>query len=170
MNKSKKTSITFILISSIINILFAFLPYLLEEEFDNRMLLSDIIGSSIVIVLCIISIITIKRNYRSIAIGILDIIFCGILAGIFYFTWVSDSSFIVKMKNESASSISWVCPNCNKTNYYNTECSCGYKKDDNIIDLKEDDFSFDSEKICPFCNEENKSDAIYCTKCGNKLK
>ena len=155
MSRRKIIALIFIVLGTAYSIIYTNLniDYLIELMGDGvkNIVLFTTIAS---IIFATLSIISILKNKKLILLGVMLILFCGVIPGVFYFIWRPDEVHLTT--NESVSSLSWVCPNCNKVNYYTYTCSCGYEK-------------AHDKKVCSSCGAENMDNAVYCSRCGQKL-
>ncbi len=195
-NTSRKLALIFVPVGTIISIIInfslnKFYSEVLRINVSNTFL---IISAIIAIIIMIIAIVSIASNSKYIFIGVLLIIFCGAIAGVFYLTWQEETTY------ESAKSVAssyWLCPKCGKRNYYGNKCACGYEKHDNKYEshswycpkcglknyntnececgyVKNEIVKIEVEQVktkyCSYCCEEIDDDADYCPKCGQKIK
>ena len=159
MDRRKILALIFIPIGMILSILNNIVNYdtLYEIFIDNTNII--IISMSVLsFIITFFAILSIRRNRKFIVIGVLLVLFSAVISGIFYFIWKEEN--VVKTDDGTVASISWVCPDCKKVNYYNTVCECGHIKGEEMNE---------NENICPFCGYSNDTDAIYCVKCGKRL-
>ena len=169
MNKTKILALIFVPFGSFLSIVSIFSNREILEEIYQQMGIYNInltpftiISVSITVILFIIAMTNLIRNKKHIAVGILLLLFSNLLSGIFYLIWRVEDERSYSELGQTVSSVSWICPNCGRKNYYNEVCECGTDKPIELKPNKE-------KTICPDCLSENDKDAIYCSKCGKKL-